>query len=159
VEFYDWLLALHVLAAFSLVAALVLYTVVIVFSRKLAVPSDVARMFRVSRVGDAAIAIGAIGTLVFGIWLAIDSDDYQVWDGWIIAALVLWVLSMETGRRTGEFYNAVRDRARSLAAEGRDDPDSELAAKLRSNKGVVFHAANVVVIVALLVVMIYKPGA
>jgi uncharacterized membrane protein len=159
VEFYDWLLALHVLAAFSLVAALVLYTVVIVYSRNLAVPSDVVRMFRVSRVGDAAIAIGSIGTLVFGIWLAIDSDDYQVWDGWVIAALVLWFLSMGTGRQTGELYNAVRDRARSLVAEGRDAPDAELSAMLVSPRGPAFHTANVVLIMALLVVMIYKPGA
>lgn len=158
-SFYEWLLALHVLSAFSLVAALVLYTVVIVASRNLAVPSDVSRFFRVTRVGDVAIAIGLIGTLVFGIWLAIDSDDYQVWDGWVIAALVLWLLSMGTGRRTGEFYNPLRDRARSLAAEGRDAPDPELAAKLRSNTGLAFHAASVVIIVALLVVMIYKPGA
>lgn len=158
-EFYDWLLALHVLAAVSLVAALVLYTVVIVFSRNLAVPSDVARMFRVSRVGDAAIAVGSIGTLVFGVWLAIDSDAYQVWDGWVIAALVLWVLSMATGSRTGAVYNAVRDRARALVAEGRDAPDSELSGMLRSSRGPAFHTANVVLIVALLVVMIYKPGA
>lgn len=158
-EFYDWLLALHVLAAFSLVAALVLYSIVIVVSRSLTVPSDVSRFFRVTRVGDVAIVVGSIGTLVLGIWLAIDSDDYQVWDGWVIAALVLWLLSMGTGRRTGEFYNAVRDRARALVAEGRDAPDSELAAKLRSNTGLLSHAATVVLVLALLVVMIYKPGA
>lgn len=158
-ELYDWLLALHVLAAFSLVAALVLYSIVIVVSRSLTVPSDVSRSFRMTRVGDVAIAVGSLGTLILGIWLAIDSPDYQVWDGWVIAALVLWLLSMETGRRTGEFYNAVRDRARALVAEGRDAPDSELAGKLRSNTGLLSHAATVVLILALLVVMIYKPGA
>ena len=158
-EFYDWLLALHVLAAFSLVAALVLYTVVIAVSWNLAVPSQIARMFRISRVGDVAIAVGAIGTLVLGIWLAIDSDDYQVWDGWVIAALVLWVLSMETGRRTGALYTETRDRARALVAEGRDTPQPELSAMLRSTTGLALHAATVVLILALVVVMIYKPGA
>jgi uncharacterized membrane protein len=159
VEFYDWLLALHVLAAFSLVAALVLYSAVIAFSWNLAVPSDVARLFRVSRVGDVAIAVGLLGTLVLGVWLAIDSDEYQVWDGWIIAALVLWVLSMETGRRAGAVYTGARDRARALLAEGRDTPQPELTAMLRSTKGLAFFAANVVLILALVVVMIYKPGA
>lgn len=158
-EFYDWLLALHVLAAFSLVAALVLYSVVIAFSWNLAVPSDVARLFRVSRVGDVAIAVGSIGTLVLGIWLAIDSDDYQVWDGWVIAALVLWALSMATGSRAGTAYNATRDRARALVAEGRDTPQPELTAMLRSTRPLAFFVANVVLIVALLVLMIYKPGA
>jgi len=159
VAFYDWLLALHVLAAFSLVAALVLYTVVIAVSWKLALPSDVSRMFRLTRVGDVAVAVGAVGTLVLGIWLAIDSDDYQVWDGWIIAALVLWALSMETGRRTGTVYNAVRDRAPALVAEGRDTPHPELNAMVRSSTGLALHAATVVLILALVVVMIYKPGA
>lgn len=157
--FYEWLLALHVLAAFALVAALVLYSVVIAVSWNLALPSDVSRMFRLARVGDVAVPVGAVGTLVLGIWLAIDSDAYQVWDGWIIAALVLWALSMETGRRTGIVYNAVRDRARALVAEGRDAPQPELNAMLRSSTGLAFHAATVVLIIALLVVMIYKPGA
>ena len=158
-EFYDWLLALHVLAAFSLVAALVLYSAVIAAGWKLTLPSDVARMFRISRVGDVAIVVGSIGTIILGIWLAIDSDDYQVWDGWVIAALVLWALAMETGRRTGEVYNGARDRARALVAEGRDAPDTELGALVRSSKGLAFHSATVVLVVALLVVMIYKPGA
>lgn len=158
-SFYEWLLALHVLAAFALVAALVLYTVVIAVSWNLAVPSQIVRMFRISRVGDVAIAVGAIGTLVFGIWLAIDSDDYQVWDGWVIAALVLWLLSMATGSRAGAVYTAVRDRARALVTEGRDAPDSELTTMLRSTTGLALHTATVVLILALVVVMIYKPGA
>jgi uncharacterized membrane protein len=159
VTFYEWLLALHVLAAFSLVAALVLYSAVIASSWNLAVPSDIVRLFRVSRVGDVAIAVGSLGTLILGVWLAIDSDDYQVWDGWVIAALVLWALAMAAGGRAGKAYNEVRDRARGLVAEGRDTPQPELTAMLRSSRALGFFAANVVLILALLVVMIYKPGA
>jgi len=158
VSFYDWLLALHVLAAGVLVSALVLYSVVIASGWTLALPSEVSRMFRLSRVGDVAMGVGSIGTLVLGIWLAIDSDAYQVWDGWVIAAIVLWALAMETGRRAGTVYNAARDRARTLVGEGRDAPDSELSALVRSSTALAFYAANVVLIVALLVVMIYKPG-
>jgi glycerol uptake facilitator-like aquaporin len=159
VAFYDWLLALHLLAAGALVAALVLYSVVIASGWNLALPSEVSRLFRLARAGDAAIAVGSIGTLVLGIWLAIDSDDYQVWDGWVIAAIVLWALAIETGRRTGTVYNAARDRARALVAEGRDTPVPELGALVRSTKGLAFHTATVVLILALLVDMIYKPGA
>ena len=158
-EFYDWLLALHVLAAFALVAALVLYSAVIALSWNLAVPSDIVRLFRISRVGDVAIAVGSIGTLILGIWLAIDSDAYQVWDGWIIAALVLWALAMAAGGRAGTAYNEVRDRARALVAEGRDTPEPELTAMLRSSRALGLFAANVVFLLALLVVMIYKTGA
>jgi hypothetical protein len=43
--------------------------------------------------------------------------------------------------------------------EGRDTPDPELGGLVRSSTGLAFHTATVVLILALLVVMIYKPGA
>ena len=156
-ELYDWLLALHVLSAFSWIAAMVLYTVVIVAGWRLTVPSDVVRMFRVSRVGDALIAIGMIGTIVFGVWLAL--DEYEIWDGWIVAALILWLLGAAVGGQVGKVYNGARDRAKALVDEGRDAPSPELTAMLRSQRGAVLHGLLVLVVLALLVVMIYKPGA
>jgi uncharacterized membrane protein len=156
---YDWLLFLHVLSAFSLVAAQVLVTFLIVGGWRLELPSDIARMFRLSRAGDVLFGIGAMGTIVLGIWLAIDLDEYQLWDGWIIAALVLWAVAMGIGGRTAKHYYGARDRAKALVAEGRDVPNPELAATLRSPTGLVLHLATVVLVVLLLVDMIYKPGA
>jgi hypothetical protein len=153
----DWLLALHVLSAFAWIAALVLYTVVIASGWRLTVPSDVVRMFRVSRVGDALIAVGMLGTIIFGIWLAL--DEYEIWDGWIITALVLWLVAAAVGGRVGKVYNGARDRAVALVDEGRDAPSSELSAMLRSQRGIVLHALMIVIVLAILVVMIYKPGA
>lgn len=153
----DWLIALHVLAAFAWVSALVLYSVTIAAGWNATVPSDVVRIFRVSRVGDALIAVGMIGTIVFGIWLAF--DEYEIWDGWIIAALVLWLVAGAVGGRVGKIYDATRERARALVAEGRDEPSSELNAMLRSQRGLVLHTGLVIVTIAILVVMIYKPGA
>ncbi|MBA3433006.1 MAG: hypothetical protein H0U08_02815, partial [Actinobacteria bacterium] len=46
--------------------------------------------------GNGAVGVGVTGTIVLGIWLAISRDEYQVWDGWVIAAIVLWVLAAET---------------------------------------------------------------
>jgi uncharacterized membrane protein len=157
VELYDWLLSLHVLSAFAWVAALVVYSVVIAAGWGLSLPSDVVRMFRITRVGDALIAVGMIGTIVFGIWLAI--DEYEIWDGWIIAALVLWLASGAVGGRVGKVYNGARDRANALLAEGRDAPSPELSAMLRSQRGLVLHVVMVLLVVAVLVIMIYKPGA
>jgi uncharacterized membrane protein len=157
VSLYDWLLSLHVLAAFAWVAALVLYSVVIVAGWGLSVPSEVARMFRITRVGDALIAVGMIGTIVFGIWLAV--DEYELWDGWVITALVLWLVAAAVGGRAGQHYNGARDRANALAAEGSDAPNPELSAMLRSQRGLVLFGLMVLLVVAILVVMIYKPGA
>jgi uncharacterized membrane protein len=157
VGLYDWLLALHVLSAFAWVSALVLYSIVLAASWGTSIPSEVARMFRLTKVGDALIAIGMIGTIVFGIWLAL--DEYEIWDGWIIAALVLWLAAGATGGRGGKHYNGIRDRANALVAEGRNEPSPELTAGLQSSRGLMFHSATVVITLALLVVMIYKPGA
>lgn len=157
VDLSDWLLALHVLSAFAWVAALVVFTVTIVAGWGLTVPSDVVRMFRVSRVGDALIAVGMIGTIVFGVWLAL--DEYEIWDGWIIAALVLWLVAGAVGGQVGKVFNSARGRARALVDEGRDAPSPELNAMLRSQRGLVFHTLMILATLALLVVMIYKPGA
>jgi uncharacterized membrane protein len=155
----DWILFLHVLSAFAMVAAVVVYTFVVVTSRNNSVPSEVMRMFRVSRVGDVLIAVGMMGVLVFGIWLALDVEGYQIWDGWIVAALVLWAVFGAVGSRTGKFYNAARDRARALAAEGHDGPSPELKAMLRSPTGLALQLISIGLVLLLLVDMIYKPGA
>ena len=155
----DWLLALHVLSAFAWIAAMVLYTVVIATGWRLTVPSDVVRVFRVSRVGDALIAIGMLGTIIFGIWLALDVDGYEIWDGWIIAALILWLVAAALGGQVGKVYNGARDRARALVDEGRDASSPELSAMLRSQRGLFFHVLSILIVLALLTVMIYKPGA
>jgi uncharacterized membrane protein len=156
---YDWLLFLHVLSAFALVGAVVLFTIVIAASWNRDLPSDVVRLFQVSRVGDALAGIGAIGVLVFGIWLAIDADGYELWDGWIIAAFVLWAAFGAVGSREGKVYNAARDRARALLREGKDVPNAELRALVRDRRGLWLHVATIVIVLAFLVDMIFKPGA
>jgi hypothetical protein len=153
----DWLLALHVRSAFAWISALVVYTVVIAAGRRSSAPSDVLRLFRIVRVGDALIAVGMIGTIVFGIWLAL--KDYEIWDGWIVAALVLWLAAGAVGGRTGKVYEATRERARSLLEQGVDTPSPELGALMRSQRGLVLHSLLVLLTLAILVVMIYKPGA
>ena len=156
---YDWLLFLHVASAFALVAALVLYTVLIAVVWNKDEPGDVARLFRISKVGDVLIAVGSIGVLVFGIWLAIDVDGYGVWDGWVIAALVLWLVMGALGSRTGKLYNAARDRALALAKDGSDAPSPELRALLQDRRALWFHVAGIATVVLLLIDMIFKPGA
>jgi uncharacterized membrane protein len=156
---YDWLLVLHVFSSFALVSALVLYTVLLASVWKKDVPSDVARLFRLSRVGDVVVGVGSIGVLTFGIWLAIDVKGYELWDGWIIAALVLWLVMGAVASRTGKIYNAARDRARALIREGNDAPSAELRALVQSRQGLWFHGGSLLTVLLLLIDMIFKPGA
>jgi hypothetical protein len=130
----ETLLFLHVLAAFLLVAGVAIYSAFIL-------GGPVNRPTR--NLAEILWGIGGLGTLVLGIWLALDIDGYEVWDGWIIAAIVLWLLATGAG---GQVSRAVQ-------------PPSDDSALALPSGTVAAHWARTAFVVALLVVMIYKPGA
>jgi uncharacterized membrane protein len=155
----DWMLALHVLSAFAFVAGIVLFWVLIVAVRRTDTPEGTIRMEPMVKVGNAAVGIGMGGTIVLGIFLAFSVGGYDIWDGWIIAALVLWVLAAEVGRRTGAAYKRGMTKAEELKVAGKTGPSSELLAINRTQTGLVMHALATVIVILILVDMIWKPGA
>jgi uncharacterized membrane protein len=159
VSFDDWILALHVLSAFAYVAAIVLFWVLIVAVRSTDTADGTIRMRPVVKVGNICVAIGATGTIVLGIWLAFSVGGYDIWDPWIIAALVLWVLAAETGRRSGIEYMTGMTKAQELRAAGQEGSSAELLAVNRSQRGVQMHALSTVIVLLILIDMTWKPGA
>jgi len=159
VSFDDWILALHVLSAFAFVAGIIVFWVLIVAVRKTDTPDGTIRMEPIVKVGNAAVGIGAGGTLLFGIWLAFSVGGYDIWDPWIIAALVLWALTGAIGQRTGAEYNAGMEKAKELEAAGQTGPSGELLAINRTQRGLWLHTAASAVLLLLLIDMIWKPGA
>ena len=87
---FDFLLFVHVLSAFFLLAMVVMYS-----SFVFGGPQPGRSVFT----AQALDGVGGAGTLIFGVWLALYVDGYGILDGWIIAAIVLWALAAETGRR------------------------------------------------------------
>jgi uncharacterized membrane protein len=159
VSFDDWMLALHVLSASSWVAGIVLFWVLIVAVRNTDTAEGTLRMEPVVRVGNAAVGIGMGGTIVFGLWLAFSVGGYDIWDGWIIAALLLWVISAPLGQRTGAAYMQGTNRARELREVGQSGPSAELLALNRTSAGLVLQLLWSVVVLLILIDMIWKPGA
>jgi len=155
----QWILALHVLSAFALVAALVLFWVMIVAVRRTDTPEGTIRMAPVAKVGNAAAGIGGGGTIVFGVWLAFSVGGYDIWDGWIIAAIVLWFVATGVGGLTGKEYMAGMKKAEELQAAGQTGPSTELLAINRTQRGMVLHAVGSLVTLLILIDMIWKPGA
>ncbi len=157
--FDDWILALHVLSAFAYVAGLLLFWALIVAVRQTDTPAGTIRMEPVVKVGNAAVGVGAGGTIVLGIWLAFSVGGYDIWDGWIIAAIVLWLISAEIGRRTGAAYMQGMTKAQELQADGQTGPSAELLAINRTSRGVLLQILASVVVLLILIDMIWKPGA
>ena len=157
-NFADWLLALHLLAAFALIAALVLFTAVMVANWGNDRPRRAAAYFRLAAIGGPLVGAGAGLALVFGIALAIDLDAYEPWDGWILISIVLWAIGSATGSRVGAHYTGLQQLVDRLAAEG-DEPSAELAAGLSDRRVRTLHAITLIAFTAVLVLMIFKPGA
>jgi hypothetical protein len=159
VSFDDWILALHVLSAFAYVAGMIVFWVLIVAVRKTDTPEGTIRMEPIAKVGNASVGIGAGGTIIFGIWLAFSVGGYDIWDLWIIAALVLWVAAAAVGQRTGAAYLEGMNKAKELSAAGQQGPNAELLAVNRTQRGLQLHALASVIVLLILIDMIWKPGA
>jgi uncharacterized membrane protein len=138
VDLYDWLLFLHVLGAFLAVGAMTALWLLILGTRGAAVLDPPSAM-TYGRFFGIVVGAGMISALVFGIWLAIDVDGYELWDGWILASLVLWAIAGWAGGRAGKEFEA--------------DPVAGRAAGIR------YQAITTVGILVILVLMIWKPGA
>ena len=155
----DWILALHVLSAFALVGALVLFWILIVVMRDIDTASETVAFGRVATLGNRVVIAGILGTLVFGVWLAISLDAYQLWEGWIIAGIVLWAAGAGTGARAGTEYAKAMTRAEELEASGEEAQPGELRALNRTSVGLKVHTVSSVLVVLALIDMIWKPGA
>jgi len=159
VTFDSWLLALHLLSAAALVGAVTVFWVMILALRNASTPSQVLAFRPLMRVGGVVVIIGSLGTIVFGLWLAITLDAYHPWDGWVIAAIVLWAIGSETGRRSDPEYAKAFAKAKELEAAGETDANAELRALCRPRRGMLLHATASLAIFLVLVDMIWKPGA
>jgi len=159
VSFVDWALAVHVLSAFAYVAGLVLFWVLVVAVRRVDTPEETLRMEPIVKVGNVAVGIGAVGTIVVGVYLAFAVDSYAIWDGWIIAALVLWAVAGALGQRTGVAYMQGMNKAKELDAAGKTGPDQELLALNRTQTGLILQTLGSLAVLLILVDMIFKPGS
>jgi hypothetical protein len=87
--------------------------------------------------------------------LAIDADEYELWNGWIIAAFVMWALAGWIGDRSGRYYTAVQ----KFAESGEANAEADVLARLRAPTGARLYAGTVVLFLLLVLDMIFKPGA
>jgi hypothetical protein len=131
---YHALLFFHVLSAFFLATAAIMYSAFVL-------GSPVNRTTRL--IGEILWGVGGLGTLVFGIWLALNRPQYDIFDGWIIAAIILWVLATGSGAQASRGVHPTGD-------------DSAVVVDRRTQ---IAHWMRIFWFTVLLVVMVWKPGA
>jgi|SRR5215212_2210837 hypothetical protein len=118
---------------FHLLAAFLLAATIVMYS---AVALGAAAPGRTLFVADRCWDVGGLGTLILGIWLALKLDQYGFFDGWIIGALALWFVATGLGQTV---------QRRIASGE-----TSAIAA---------MHWIRTLVVLGLLVLMVWKPGA
>jgi hypothetical protein len=131
---YDWLLFFHLIAAFLLAVTAVTYS---------AVALGALAGGRTLFVADRCWDVGGLGTLILGVWLALYLDQYEIWDGWIIGAIVLWLVATGLG-------DTVRRGVQASEPAG---------AVVYERRVALMHWLRTLAVIGLLVLMIWKPGA
>jgi hypothetical protein len=157
VSFYDWILSLHLLAAFAVAAALVLYSVLVFSGRRMTTLEQTRALFRVAPIGTVLIIAGSLAVIVFGVILALDSGyrDFHIWDPWIIAGIVLWALMTGIGQRSGAYYSGVEELSKSSDA----GTEAAVLGRLKASTGSNLHLATVALFLLIVLDMLFKPGA
>jgi uncharacterized membrane protein len=153
----DWLLMFHISGAFLLVGGSVAAGILNFLSVRAEKPSDTALYLRLIERVVPLIGVGSISTLVFGLWL-VHELHFEFFSFWILAALVLWLISGALGGAGGKHQRNARVAAERLAEAG-DTPDGELRALLRDPRGQAMSWLAGLATLLLLVDMIWKPGA
>ncbi len=120
-------------------------------------PSEVAAFLGLTRLALPFIIVGAVMVLGFGLWL-VNCAGYSYTAPWLVASLVLLVASSIAGRQGGEREGETRRLALRLAADG-DAPSPELRARMRDPLTLALSWGAGLTGIAILALMIWKPGA
>ena len=120
------MLAFHLLSAFAAASALVLFSALVFSGRRMTTLEQTRTLFRVAPLGAILISAGIGLVFVFGVILALDSDRFELWDGWVIAGIILWAIFAGVGQRSGAYYTedpeAGRGRRRRQRGRGARAP-------------------------------------
>jgi uncharacterized membrane protein len=157
ITLYHWLLFFHVTSAALFVAGAIVAGVAQVAALGRERPSEIATLLRLARYGVALVGLGSLGALAFGLWLT-SYLSYSFGAVWISASIALLMVAQALGGVGGRSARHARERAESLAGEG-DQPDAELRALIAHRPSLLLSYASTAMIVAILVLMVWKPGA
>lgn len=153
----QWVLGFHLVGAFLFLAGGIAVGALHELASRRERPSEVAFLLGLTRQAVGVVGLGALATLGFGAWL-VDEGGFSWGDGWISAALLLWIASVVLGGIGGRSARHTRYLAERLASAG-DQPSEELRRALADPLAQVLNYGSFLAVVALLALMVWKPGA
>jgi uncharacterized membrane protein len=157
VDLYQWLLVFHVTGAFLLLGGGAIAAALSLAALGRERPSEIVLLYGLIRIAVVAIMAGTALAFVFGLWL-VHEAGYGYGDGWVVAAIVLLIVANAMGGIGGKRDEQTAKLARELAASG-DAPSPELRARVRDPISLALSYGSGLVLIAVLALMIWKPGA
>jgi uncharacterized membrane protein len=153
----DTILFLHFAGAFLFVGGSITAAVLRGAAMRRRRPSEIALLAQVVRPAVPVVGGGLILAVAAGIWLA-DREGFDLGATWLSATFVLlgWVVIV--GAVAGRQDRHTRELAERLAADG-DIPNTELSQRLRDPLNLALNASMLGAIVAIVALMVWKPGA
>jgi uncharacterized membrane protein len=150
-------LLLHIVGAILYFSGLALTTAALLAARRRERPSEIALLLRLSPYGVALVGVGFIVLLGFGLWL-VDLTPAEFDQAWLSAALALFVAAAILGGIGGRKPREARVLATRLAGEN-DEPSLELRQLLTDPISTALNALAGLASVAILVLMVWRPGS
>lgn len=153
----DAALFFHLIGAFLFVAGTAVAMVAFEAARRRRAAADIALLLGLARAGALLVSLGLVLVLAFGLWL-VHIGDWGYGAGWVDAAIGLLAAAAVLGAVGGQAPKRARVLATRLAAEGRHDT-TELRSLLNDRRALVVNYASALLVLAILVLMVWKPGA
>jgi uncharacterized membrane protein len=153
----DAALFFHLLGAFLLVSGTAVAGVAFGSARRRALPSEIVLLLGVARIGALLVGVGTIVVLSFGLWL-VHLGGWGYGAGWVDAAIALLVAAALLGAAGGQVPKRARLLASRLADEGQP-VSGELRALLGNRRAMVANYGSALLVLAIVVLMVWKPGA
>lgn len=152
----DGILFLHLAGALLFVGGAIAAALLRLAAMRRERPSEIALLLRSVRPAVPVVAGGLVVTIAAGFWLASDLG-LSLSATWLTLTFVLVGWMAVVGAVAGRQDRKTRELAERLAADG-DAPSAELARRLRDPLNLVLNASMLVAVVAVVALMVWKPG-
>ena len=152
----DWALLLHLVGVVVLAGGVAIAGAGFRAARRRELPSEIALLLGMTRTGVALVGVGSLALLVGGFWLVAATDE-SLGEGWLAAALAIFVVASVLGGLGGQAPKRARLLAERLAREG-DEPSEELSALLDDRRAAALNLLSTLGLFVVLVLMVWKPG-